>query len=84
MGNIRNGLIVIGVILIFGLGFVIGRLSSDNGRYSYSTIGKQLIIFDSKTGKFYIRDSNQPKENFFMLDVINADRKEYNEKVKKN
>lgn len=83
MGNLKTSLIVIGVILIFVSGFVLGRLSSDNGRYSYRIFDEQLVIFDSKTGKLYVKNSNE-KTKYIMVDIINAERKEYKGKAKKN
>lgn len=83
MGNLKTSLIVIGVILIFVSGFVLGRLSSDNGRYSHRIVDEQLVIFDSKTGKLYVKNSNE-KTKYIMVDIINAERKEYKGKAKKN
>lgn len=68
------------VLIVFLLGFIIGRITTDNGRYFYKIEKEQLAIFDSRTGIFYIKDNSKPKTTFFQLDVKNAATKDYKEK----
>ena len=70
------------VVLVCGVGFIMGRITSDNGRYSYKIENNQLAIFDSKTGKFYIKESHEKETKYFTIDVVNAKIANYKSDVK--
>ena len=70
--SMNKYLVILGIILFFSLGFITGRITSDNGRYSYKLENNQLAIFDSKTGKFYIKEGREKESKYFSVDVINA------------
>ena len=70
-------------VIIFVLGFILGRITNDTNRYTYDLKGEQLAIFDSKTGKIYVKDNSESNTKYFVIDAINAEVENYKPKAKK-
>lgn len=71
------------IILSLIVGFFLGRITNENGRYSYEHKNNQLAIFDSKTGKIYVKDGTATKAKYFVIDAINGEVENYKPKVNK-
>lgn len=66
-------------LILFSVGFLIGKTQNDNGRYFFKNESNGNIIFDTSTGIIYYGERNTKK--FYIIDIKNGKNKEY-KKVK--
>ena len=83
MGNLKNNLILIVGILLFVSGFILGNITSNVGRYSYQLYKNSNEVFDSKTGKFYVRSFEGSENTYYIVDIVKAAKKHKNKDEKK-
>lgn len=83
MRNLKKNFLIPLIVIIFLVGFILGRITDDTGRYTSDLTNNQLAIFDSKTGKVYVKDSRESKTKYFVIDVINAEIENYKPKNQK-
>lgn len=66
-------------LLLFCVGFLLGKTQNDAGRYFYKTESDGNVIFDTSTGVIYFGERYTKK--FYKIDIRNSEYKEY-KKVK--
>lgn len=52
-------LITIAILTAIILGFLLGRYTSDSGRYFFKYEGSNSSLFDTKTGDIYFNDKDE-------------------------
>lgn len=68
----------ISALILFCIGFLIGKTQNDNGRYFLKNESDGIIIFDTSTGVIYFGERNTKK--YFEVDIKNATSKDYKPK----
>ena len=69
----ENLLLTVIAILVFITGLIIGKsLQNDTGRFFYKEENGLLVVFDTKTGEFFIKD----KTKYIHLNMMD---KKYNQ-----
>lgn len=62
-------------LVLFCVGFLLGKTQNNSGRYFYKTEQEGNIIFDTSTGIIYYGERNTKK--FYKIDIKNGENKEY-------
>ena len=63
-------------LILFSVGFLIGKTQNDNGRYTLHYDSNNVVVFDTTDGVSYVRTDG----DFIKLDIKNATREEYKKK----
>ncbi len=63
-------------LILFSVGFLIGKTQNDNGRYTLHFISKEAIVFDTSDGVAYVKRDGE----FIKWDIKNATGEEYKKK----
>lgn len=72
------------VLVTFLIGLFIGTQLNDSGRYQKKDYNNGVLIFDTKTGVYYLKEvSDYGRVRYFKGDVENASRLEYKSKKSK-
>ncbi len=65
-------------VMLFCVGFLIGKTQNDSGRYFLKEYSNSVNIFDTSTGLIYNYNSDTKK--YYKVDIKNATTKEYKPK----
>lgn len=68
----------IAALLLFCVGFLLGKTQNDSGRYIFKDYSNATSVFDTETGVSYIHDSDVKK--YFKVDIKNGKFEEYKAK----
>ncbi|UBB90898.1 hypothetical protein J4771_06035 [Candidatus Kaistella beijingensis] len=68
----------IAALLLFCVGFLLGKTQNDNGRYFLKSESNGVVIFDTSTGVIYFGELNTKK--YLEVDIKNATSKKYKPK----